>query len=389
MNKSHLLFIPSNKNHVQLFNEIYQELPKNSAFFLTQEPYKTEGSESELKKLGIKYKKLENYPKKDPSIILEQEKIGVIIVGNDTDVIPQWFIHHSKKLNIPSVLIQDGLMFESLYTQNNLPQNLFRIFKKSKIRLLLLELFLILKGQYKRIRDGESDCSQIQVWGQTSEKYFLSLGIDEKKIVITGPLQKFSSSDTENFSKNEQIILFTLSDLVDTKIMKKNDVIKLIDTVCNVVTGFKKTKLIIKPHPREKHGIYENYVKKYGSQIEISYQEFNELIHYSNLLITNLSTTAIEALAFKKPTIIFLPNIEKIVGPNEFPLDLIKENVFSYAQDEKSLTHELTSIMNENFSIDDFKTQKALRNYLGDFNTNNVKKSVQLILELLDNPKNS
>jgi len=390
LHKKNVLFIPSNKNHVQLFYKIFQELPKDCSIFLSQEPYKKEGSETELNNLRIKFKKLGNYSKKDPSFILDREKVGVIVVGNDTDIIPQWFINHSKKMNISSVLIQDGLMFESLHTQNSI-QNLFHIFNKSNMRLLFLELSLLLKHQYKRIRDGESGCTQIQVWGKTSEKYFLSLGINKDKIVITGPLQKYDSEYTpQHLKDDERKILFTLSDLVDTKIMTRKGVIKLIDTVCSVTTTFEKMKLIIKPHPREKQGIYENHIKKFGSKVEISYQAFNELmITNSDLLITNLSTTAIEALVFKKPTIIFLPNIENIVNHDVFPRDLIKKNIIKYAKDKDTLSKQLTLIINDNLRIDYPETEKALRDYLGTFEEDNAKKSAQLILHLLNKAQKS
>ena len=362
MNPKTVLFIPSNDNHVKIFHPIYEILKsKFHIVFLSQESYKNEGVEKTLLDLGIDFKKFEEYEKKDPDYILKKENVGIVVIGNDVDVIPQWFIHSANNLGLSSVLIQDGLLFD-INTSKNIKNKLYLISKISRLKLLALRL--IFSRQYKRITDGEGGCTQIQVWGKLSESYMLNKGIDRDKIVITGSPLWNEIKQIKHTSHTQKIVLYAPTELIHTNILKQMELMELADAVCSVVLSHKNTKLIIKPHPRENPKFYEPLKKKYSSELEISYGHFYSLLEESDVLVTNLSTVTIESLAARKPVIIFFPKIETIVNSNTFPRDLIEKNIVLYANDKSLLHAHLLKTLNGEYSHNE-SLNFVLEQYLG------------------------
>ena len=123
--KSTILFLPSNRNHVDIFYPIYNLLKKNFCIFpLTQGQFKNEGADDALKNLNIPFQIFN--PNLSPIDFLKNNNIDVVVVGNDSDVIPQWFVNCAKKLEIPTVLIQDGLMMNLIFTKDSQVTKLFK-----------------------------------------------------------------------------------------------------------------------------------------------------------------------------------------------------------------------------------------------------------------------
>jgi CDP-glycerol glycerophosphotransferase (TagB/SpsB family) len=307
------------------------------------------------------------------------------VVGNDTDVIPQWFINCANELGIPSVLIQDGLMFDMKIARQGPLDHLLHMLTHSKIKLLALALRLILSGKYHRITDGNSGCTQIHVWGAISESYYVNKGVDKKKIVITGRPKHVTVDD--KFKKREddlKTILYAPTEMVNTRIVTKDENEQLIDDLCSTVLSLDKIKLIIKPHTGENMVLYEKFKEKYGNKIEISNSNFYDLLPMSDIMITNISTTTIEALAESKPIIIFFPKIENIVNSDTFPRDLIKENIVLYAADKKSLLEQLNKIMNGDFMLSKNQLNEMLEKYLGPNDSDALLRSISFIEKLLN-----
>jgi hypothetical protein len=62
-----ILFIPSNRNHVDIFYDISNNFKKNyDVLYISQESYKNEDAEQKLVELNLNFKRFEDYKKKDP-----------------------------------------------------------------------------------------------------------------------------------------------------------------------------------------------------------------------------------------------------------------------------------------------------------------------------------
>ena len=144
-----ILFLPSNDHHVKIFHGISEILKKDfRILFLTQGSFKNEGVEKELSKLGTNFKKIDEYDRVEPKFILESENVSLVVIGNDTDVIPQWFVNQCSDYNIPSVLIQDGIQFD--FKRHNKKFSDIISKKDSSLKLQKLALKLRLTKKYKK-----------------------------------------------------------------------------------------------------------------------------------------------------------------------------------------------------------------------------------------------
>ncbi len=371
---------------MDIFSNLSNNFKKNyDVLYISQESYKNEDAEQKLVELNLNFKRFEDFKTKDPKSILKEENVGVVVVGNDTDVIPQWFINCANELGIPSVLIQDGLMFDMKIARQGPLDHLLHMLAHSKIKLLFLALRLILSGKYHRITDGNSGCTQIHAWGKISESYYVSKGVDKKKIVITGRPKNVSVSEkSKKREGSPTIVLYAPTEMVKTRIVTKDENNHLIDDLCSTVLSIDKIKLIIKPHTGEDLTIYEKSREKYENRIEISNNNFHDLLLMSDVMITNISTTIMEALAENKPVIIFFPRIERIVNPDTFPIDLIRENIVLYAEEKKILLEQLNKIINGNFVLSENQLNDILEKYFGPNGVGALIRSVSSIEKLLN-----
>jgi len=379
------LFIPSNENHVRMFYSILEHLQGYNVLFLSQGKYKNEGAEKTLAELGIKFTKFDQYEKNNPEFVIKKENIGVVVIGNDSDVIPQWFINYSNKARIPTILIQDGVMVSIKTNDPSFLEHLRFRLQNFHPNLLALSARLTASKQYKKLTLGMGGCTQIHVWGKTSQSYFIDKGIDANSIVITGN-PKLDGMKNVKQSKNlgEKIILYAPTDLVRCNIIEPETMDKLTTDLCSTVSSLENVKLIIKHHPREDSKFYIALPGRFGSKIEISDKEICSLMGLSDVVITDLSSVAIEALAAKKPVIIYLPNIEKFTDSNYFPNDLIRKNVFLYACDKKSLFEQIDKILHSDTSTLEMHMENAAKDYLGLADYKASLRSANNIIKLLN-----
>lgn len=385
MKNKTILFLPSNGNQVKIFNPISNLLEKNyHILYVSQGSFKDEGAEHELQFRNINFKKFDEFTKQDPKFIIEQENVGLIVVGNDTDVIPQWFISSSHKLQIPSLLIQDGLLFDVKKLNNDFLHHISILINKRSKKLLKLALKLKLSHEFKKIKYGQGGCNQIHVWGKMAEEYLLKRNVPKSSIKISGNTKFQTKNEVSSMNSkqtNEITILYAPTDLIQTSILDQKTVLDIVHDLCESVLAKEENHLVIKPHPIENTKFYNSFQKKYGPRIEIVNEEIGSLITKSDIVITNLSTVSMEALQKRKPVVIFLPKIEKIVNPNSFPLDLIEKGVFLYARDKQDLTEKIDNILSNGFEFSSSKLQ-IISDYLG-VQENAVSNIVNSIEEIL------
>lgn len=382
LNSKTILFIPSNENHCRIFQSISTYLKEYNQIFLTQGSYKNEGTEDTLKKLGINFTKIDDYENKDAEFILKKENVNIVVIGNDSDVIPQWFVNSGKKIGIPSVLIQDGMMIEIKTLGRNLVKSTRDKLLQSSPKLKLLAIKLRRKKQYKKTSYGLGGCTQIHAWGRQSESYYIDKGVDRKTIVIIG-IPKTYDATIAKPKNQKKIILYTPSDLVHMNIVKPEYAKELTDNVCAVVKSMKNVQLIVKPHPREDKNLYNDLPTKFDSIIRISDEDIVNLIQISSVIVNDLSTVGLEAIFFKKPVIIYLPNVELFTSVDAFPNDLIAQNVVLYAKDKQSLLEQITKILEGKWKLQEERLD-IIEKYLGFHDNKSSFRSAQSISNLLE-----
>ena len=383
-----ILFIPSGSNHVVLFAPIFNILKKKSnALFLTEGSYKNEGAEKSLTSLDIPFQTFDELKIKDPTAFLKKEGINVIVIGNDIDVIPQWFVNSAKELGIPSVLIEDGLLFNFNTPESRFTNKLNPIFNRTSRKLLQLSIKLRIQNKYKKITYGEAGCDQIHVWGATAKSYLLKKGINSHRILISGntKMDSFNFHESSNLLhvETKKIVLYAPTGLSSIGFLPKDIVFNLVENLCKVITSFHNLQLIIKPHPNENPKFYHEIIQQFDS-VSISHANINSLIEKSSFVISNLSTTSVESLSRKKPVIIFLPNIEHIVDRDSFPRIFIEKNIFLHATDSDSLREQISKILDNSFVIPWKEAKKMVVDYLGITNGTSSNTISNAILKLIE-----
>ena len=208
---------------------------------------------------------------------------------------------------------------------------------------------------------------------------------DKKRIINTGYLKNINLNDNKEKMDDEKVIFYSPTELVKPGLISLEEMKKNTKILISTILSFNYIKLIIKPHPIEEIIIYEEFRKQYPDRIIISESDFFTTLKKCSLLITNLSTTAIEALAIKKPVIVFLPKLNEMVDPDQCHRDLISKNVILYADDRSSLEKQITKIIDKKFSLNDGRLENILNDYLGLRNDESLRKSSQAIISLLRN----
>jgi len=349
--------------------------------FISQESYKSEGIEKALSENSIPFKQFEKYHL-TPNQIMKKEHVSLLIVGNDTDVIPQWFINSTHNMSIKSILIQDGLFFNLVKHKQSFFTKYFHVLQNTSPKLLLLTLRLLLFKKYLRVKDGHSQCTQICVWGKKSKKYFLDSGINETKIKLIGNILPNSFLTQSIPSSDSFLILYTPSDLIKSHIFSKHDIEHYTEIILQTISKIPNVKLFVKPHPSESYDFYKCACAKYNN-VTLYSDDIHVLLPKANLIIGDISTLIIESLRLQKPVIIFLPNIDSVIQNGDFPKDLIEKKLVLYAHDEFTLNTNIINVQKNNLILDLNLLNEVLIDYFGPMDNQELARLMQHIDELI------
>lgn len=151
---------------------------------------------------------------------------------------------------------------------------------------------------------------KIAVFGDYVKEVLEKRGADPKKIVVTGSIlhdtvAKFKNFDISSYKKNlglenhEKLIVFTSQPINQELLIKE---------LCNSVKNITDVRLLLKLHPAEDGFIHKKIAKDAGIDVIIKKDELYEVLCASDVVITQFSTTALDALVMDKPVIIFDPD---------------------------------------------------------------------------------
>lgn len=320
--RSKVLFVPINDNHVRIFGSLVRELRGLDILAIGIDRYKHEQAEKTLREWKIPFKPIQKYKIESAGYIIEVEKPDIVIVGNDIDPLTGSFVKAANLADIPTLLIQDGAIsrraFERLINPSYTRRMVSRLIREKG------RGYLIKRGLQRAARrmvgrpettaywSGES--TKIAVWGIFTKKMFTREDVNSKRVIVTGN-PRLDSARRKKFDKREiyrklrlgkgeKIVVLATSGLVEAGLWTDKEMQTLVRAVSDSVGQFPNLRLVIKPHPRESIQEFWKYLPKDASAIVIKDIDLYGLINASELLMTEVSTAALEAAAFGKSVLI-------------------------------------------------------------------------------------
>jgi len=234
--------------------------------------------------------------------------------------------------------------------------------------------------------------------GEADIAYYLSKGILKENINITGSpryenlysgsinkldsvIDMFNRKKYE-FSKNKITILLTTNPIDD----KSNE--KIISSVVNSLMELNLLEnLIIKLHPNENGNLCRKIIQKLnGTPIIIKNYNILEVINSCDLLISQKSTTLLEAMIIGTPMIV-LDYINKDFTESS-RYEFLNENFIPNIKNQELLTHEIKKVTekkNTNEEIRNRYKEYAKKFLFYDNGELPTEKIVNLILKLIKN----
>lgn len=213
--------------------------------------------------------------------LLKKHKISSVLVWSEIGFNEQIIIKLATSFNIPIILIQHGLYYDTqeAYEFNRLG-GIFPFYS-----------------------------TKFVAWGKMLRQYVINNGISSEKIETLGSPQmdKIFDKKTDN-SKNKFVLLATSSpvnNLVnDLTVKTREKYEEAIKIICKVVSKMNK-KLVIKLHPFSEELDISKLAKEIDPKITVvKERSFLSLVRSCEVLITiDLSTTILEAQILEKPVI--------------------------------------------------------------------------------------
>lgn len=212
--------------------------------------------------------------------LFDKYPIKAILIQSEIGPNEQIMMHLARKNNIPVILVQHGVPYETkeAFDRNNLI------------------------GFFPNFSDA------MIVWGDLTNKYLESSGINSSKIKLLGNPVYDDLFNKKNIIREETILLATsppMKDIVYDNLVETNKRYRnAIENICKIVTNLDQ-KLVIKLHPSLVDFDIEFMASKISNKITVFKSgSIFPLIENCKVLVTfDLSTTIVEAQILKKPVI--------------------------------------------------------------------------------------
>ncbi len=359
-----------------MFNSLYTILSQNAEnklFAICIDSFRFENSEKALIETNIPYRRIEAYRSRNAVDILKLEHANIVITGNDSPPIEKSFILAANHLNIPTLLIQDGLLLDAAFTghgQLRILRHLKEPFKWARMyafffitlvsissepfrALLALGNDLVRRSVYTH-NYGASGCSKIAVTGEYVKNVLIKQGVPNNRLVLTGQ-PRFDRLVNETFDtnlfrlilkipKDKKIVTLCTQPFVEYKMWTPETRKQFLSFVYKSIKELPNYQFVIKLHPID---IFEDY-KKVLSDIDANhkillYKEIDlyRLISISDIVMTVNSTVALEAMIINKPVII----IDFYNQSSDMPY--VTSGAVSVVCSPKSLTDQIKRLSDE------------------------------------------
>lgn len=331
------LFIVSSAAQINMFEPIAKKLVNLDVTFInTNKSNKQKQIDCILQNLNLSHKTIKSFSSKKIYKILEIERPNIVILGHYKNIVDKLFINSSYEMNIPTLVIQDGIYLtsqnkklgEANYARSSIEyfikisSHTSRLITKNdyswnvKIDTIILELNYRLNKRFGK--NNYDHFSKIAVFGDEVKNILISEGIDSKKIIVTGNPKfdkiyflkdsncKQKLYEQYNISEDKNIILLLTQYFVEINIWSKKQREEFILAIVKAASLVPDTQLIIKIRsPIENEGDYKEILNGLPfSPIIVTNEAIEILLNSCSVAITVSSTAALEAMAIEKPVII-------------------------------------------------------------------------------------
>ncbi len=335
--KNAITFFPISESTIMLFEPIINLLnEKKQPNYLLRYDYSMDGIKKEIEKRELSYVSFEKYLSKDREIknknkirkkilkisrgvLLDKKKYSVL-----GGAIEYYFGSRKRFFEIVDFVegFRNFLKMESP-SMVFLPDETIDI-GRAVSYVCKMENVPCLVMQHGSITDEgaeptESYAIKKIVFGKAIKDFLAGRGMNAEKIEITGsPLydsfsRKINREEVEilkekfGIEKNDKVVLFASTG-------DNNRALPRLSALFEFAKKNPNLKIIIKQHPAEYHKKkYENFYIRLAEKnlinIAVSKDELRTLLYFSDVFITDFSTTILEALIVKKP--IILMNFER------------------------------------------------------------------------------
>lgn len=235
----------------------------------------------------------------------------MIVLGNDSGYIEQFFIRHAQKLSIKTILIQDGMLNSFVY--------LNRTETPTKISFSLARRIL---GLPSNSIYGLSGVDLIYVMGHYSWELFTSLKVSTSKLEITGQprFEEVNNQSKVSFVDGPTLpkiktILWVTQPLKKYRLVSEKISATLDNFLIEIIVALgKKYEWNILVHPSDSPNYYkeilDNLIQN-GYPISITFgKDFKELYNSIDLILLYTSTLSLECMIYQKPVIFVNPFTE-------------------------------------------------------------------------------
>ncbi len=272
-------------------------LDKENIGYIPFEKYKTKKGKIEVNSEHPKYKRIKYITKtwfkktikqiEATENLLNKEKPKKVIVLNENNMFGRTFVRVANLNNIETLYIQHGVLATHAY--------------------------------------DKAISNKIAVWGEQVKDFLVERGTDPNKIIITGSpgydkLFNFKSDKNKiyqelNLDPNKEIVLYT-SQPFGFEISKENN-LEIMTAFIKAVKNIPNKHAVIKLHPAEHETSYKSLLKTFKKEDYTMCKETNiyELIDAAEILITQISTTALEAMILNKNIITVTTFLSSAISP--------------------------------------------------------------------------
>jgi uncharacterized protein YueI len=326
-----ILFIVSNTAQIEMFRPIIYELKNYDMKIVNTGILFKSKIESLLSNYGFDYETMDKFNSHAVNKILDKENPNVIVTGNDQIFMDILFIKSANCMEIPSITVQDGVLFfseekDSSITKKlnyflRIPFKFIRLFLKERIPIMYLIEYFFFPIRYSKtysFKYGHGESTKIALFGEFTYKKLINEGIPQNKLEITGNSKfdklieykndklKKKLKNKYNIPENETIILLVTQQFVEHGKWTQSQRYEFVSEIVHAVTTLNNAKLIIKiRYPDENKSDYTQILDNFSIPYKIFSQEpIEEVLCISDIVISSSSTAILEAMILKKKTMI-------------------------------------------------------------------------------------
>lgn len=434
-----ILFIPLYDNHIWIFIPVIKQLQlRNSPepLVIVLERVHTDGLTRTLDKYNLPYKKVDIFPgsfkggqkldvrtltmeameKHLRTLIYTRRKIkrlfneldpACVVTTNESYYADRFFLHEAKQVKIPSLSLFSVL----LETKQAAPMKLgimrklyqkayylIHCFWSHLLRLYRCVLMAFGMPLYHIKAPSRGKATKVCVWNKLIKRQLIEKGGIPEKIMVTGSTAHDAIYHKESYfgqktidaiyellkiDKGKGIILFTSQPFARDGYCSFEEQRNLTELIIETCARFDGYMLVIKLHPTESVKDY-GYIN--GSPLRDRFRlvadkdaDLYDLIYGSRLVLTQSSTTGVDAILFDKDVISVNILIESVV-------DYFKAGASLDVHQGSELSGALYKVLNDENVQEELRKgrRRFIAGYLPDFDGKAADRVIDLLYQLLN-----